>query len=121
MRPMSPIDSISLLAESREHPMHLAGLQLFRPPEGAGPEFVRETYQAMLACGDVQPTFLKRPARLIGVIPNTAWASDDDLDLDYHVDARPCPRPAGSGNCSNWPPGCIRACSTGTDPSGKHI
>jgi diacylglycerol O-acyltransferase / wax synthase len=33
MQLMSPIDSTFLLAESREHPMHVAGLQLFEPPQ----------------------------------------------------------------------------------------
>ena len=30
---MPVTDSMFLLAESREHPMHVAGLQLFEPPQ----------------------------------------------------------------------------------------
>ena len=37
MELISPVDSMFLLGESREHPMHVAGLQLFEPPEDAGP------------------------------------------------------------------------------------
>ncbi|PZS28851.1 MAG: hypothetical protein DLM58_16415, partial [Pseudonocardiales bacterium] len=33
--PMSPTDSMFLMIESREHPMHVGSLQLFQPPEGA--------------------------------------------------------------------------------------
>ena len=33
MELISPTDSMFLLAESREHPMHVGGLQLFEPPE----------------------------------------------------------------------------------------
>ncbi|MDP9116088.1 MAG: wax ester/triacylglycerol synthase family O-acyltransferase, partial [Actinomycetota bacterium] len=32
--PMSPTSSMFLMAESREHPMHVGSLQLFVPPEG---------------------------------------------------------------------------------------
>jgi Wax ester synthase-like Acyl-CoA acyltransferase domain len=50
MQLISPIDSIFLSAESREHPMHVAGLQLFKPPPGAGSEFVRETCRTCSVC-----------------------------------------------------------------------
>ena len=59
---MSPLDSVFLMTESREHPMHVGGLQLFEPPEGAGPDFVREVHDALVANRDFQPTFRKRPA-----------------------------------------------------------
>ncbi len=38
---MMPTDSMFLFVESREHPIHVGGLSLFEPPEGAGPDFVR--------------------------------------------------------------------------------
>jgi diacylglycerol O-acyltransferase / wax synthase len=62
MQLMSPLDWVMLSAESRKHPMHVAGLQLFEPPPGAGPEFVRDVYEAMLAHRETQPTFRKRPS-----------------------------------------------------------
>jgi WS/DGAT/MGAT family acyltransferase len=84
---MSPIDSVFLLTESREHPMHVGGLQLFEPPEGAGPEFVREAAAALAANREFQPTFRKRPAWVVGGLANVAWAYDDadDVDIDYHL------------------------------------
>ena len=87
MELMSPTDSIFLLTESREHPMHVGGLQLFEPPEGAGPEFVREMADALMANREVQPTFRKRPAWVVGGLANVAWAYDDadDVDTDYHL------------------------------------
>jgi len=43
--------SMFLLTETRDQPMHVGSLQLFRPPDGAGPEFLREMYaEADLAC-----------------------------------------------------------------------
>lgn len=41
MELISPIDAVFLLAESREHPMHVGSLQLFEAPEAAGPDFAR--------------------------------------------------------------------------------
>jgi diacylglycerol O-acyltransferase len=73
--------------------MHIGGLKLFEPPEGAGPEFVREIYQDMVACQDVQPTFRKRPATIFGGIANIAWSYDDDIDLDYHLRRSALPEP----------------------------
>ena len=55
MELMTPTDSVFLLTESREHPMHVGGLQLFKPPEGAGPDFAREAYDALVAHRDFQP------------------------------------------------------------------
>ncbi|BBU23534.1 WS/DGAT/MGAT family O-acyltransferase [Mycobacterium xenopi] len=83
MKLISPTDSMFLLGESREHPMHVGSLQLFQPPAHAGAEFVREAYEAMLGCTDVQPTFRKHPA-FFGPVTNLAWAFDDDIDLEYH-------------------------------------
>jgi diacylglycerol O-acyltransferase / wax synthase len=92
MELISPTDNIFLLGESREHPMHVGGLQLFEPPADAGPEFVREAYEAMLSCTDVQPTYRKRPA-FLGGITNVAWSDDKDIDLEYHLRRSALPRP----------------------------
>lgn len=93
MELISPTDSLFLLAESREHPMHVGGLQLFEPPAEAGPDFIRDLYQSMLANDDVQPTFLKRPAELFGGIANVAWSFDREIDLEYHLRRSALPSP----------------------------
>jgi len=90
---ISPVDSMFLLAESREHPMHVGGLQLFEPPEGAGPDFLRDIYQGLIASEDVTPTFRKHPAELLGGIANLTWAFDRDIDLEYHVRRSALPSP----------------------------
>lgn len=93
MELISPTDSLFLVGESREHPMHVAGLALFEPPADAGPDFVREIFDQMVKQDDFQPTFRKHPARLLGGISNLAWAIDDDVDLDYHLRRSALPRP----------------------------
>jgi len=93
MKLISPTDSMFLIGESREHPMHVAGLQLFKPPEGAGPDFVGELHETIVKNDDFQPTFRKHPGRLLGGIANVAWAFDDDVDIDYHLRRSGLPRP----------------------------
>ncbi|WP_156687333.1 WS/DGAT/MGAT family O-acyltransferase [Mycobacterium sp. Marseille-P9652] len=92
MNLMSPVESMMLLAESPGHPMHVAGLQLFEPPQDAGPEFVREYYEALRARDDVAPIFRKHPATLPGGL-TAGWSSATDVDLDYHVRHSALPRP----------------------------
>ena len=93
MELISPLDSLFLLGESREHPMHVAGLQLFEPPKGAGREFLHDLYQDVLARDDVSPTFRKHPAELLGGIANLTWAFDRNLDLEYHLRRSALPSP----------------------------
>lgn len=90
---MAPTDAIFLLGESREHPMHVGGLQLYRPPEGAGRGYVHQFYDQLVAQHDVQPTFLKRPMTFWGGIANLGWSYDKDLDIDYHVRRSALPSP----------------------------
>lgn len=93
MKLISPTDSMFLIGESREHPMHVAGLQLFEPPEGSGPDFIRDMYETIAKNDDFQPTFRKHPGRMLGGISNVAWAFDDDVDIDYHLRRSALPRP----------------------------
>lgn len=88
-----PTDAIFLLGESREHPMHVGGLQLFKPPPGAGRGFVRELYKSLAAQREFQPTFRKHPAKFVGGIANLGWSYDDDVDVDYHVRRSALPSP----------------------------
>jgi diacylglycerol O-acyltransferase len=90
---ISPTDALFLFGESREHPMHVGGLQLFTPPEGAGPEFVHDVYQDMLSHTHFAPTFRKHPATLLGGIAPVGWAYDDDVDIEYHLRRSALPTP----------------------------
>ncbi|MET8773842.1 wax ester/triacylglycerol synthase family O-acyltransferase [Nocardia sp. NPDC004654] len=96
MELIAPVDAVFLLAESREHPMHVGSLQLFEPPEGAGPEFARETHEKLLSCREIHPTFRKRPANLLGS-PQLAWTLEDEVELEYHVRRIALPAPGTHG------------------------
>ncbi|MCW2831557.1 MAG: wax ester/triacylglycerol synthase family O-acyltransferase, partial [Aeromicrobium sp.] len=86
---MPPTDSMFLLAENRDHPMHVGGLQLFVPPDGAGPEFVVELLESFRQAEAISPLFLKRPGQPLG----TRWKSDETIDYDHHVRHSAVPGP----------------------------
>ena len=73
--------------------------QLFKPPDGAGPQFVREAYEAMIAIREVQPTFCKHPATILGGITNSPSTTTSIWIITCA--AQRCPRPDGCANCSN--------------------
>jgi len=88
-----PNDSMFLLAESREHPMHVGGLQLLVPPEDAGPEFVRDMIATFRSEERVSSLFRKRPADPVGTVGQTWWTVDEAIDFDYHVRHSAVPGP----------------------------
>lgn len=90
---MPPTDSMFLLAESREHPMHVGGLQLLVPPEDAGPEFVRDLLDTFRSRDDVSPLFRKHPKEPVGLLGNAFWDVDPTIDFDYHVRHSAVPQP----------------------------
>lgn len=90
---MPPTDSMFLLAESREHPMHVGGLQLFIPPDDAGPNYAQEMVEQFRELDYVAPLFRKRPAEPVGTLGNTWWSYDETFDFDYHVRHSALPQP----------------------------
>jgi diacylglycerol O-acyltransferase len=91
--PMSPADSIFLMVESREHPMHVGGLQLFTPPDGADAEDVRQIFQQMIGADDVRPLFRRRARRSIATGGLWGWEQDGEFDIEHHVRHTALPRP----------------------------
>lgn len=82
---MPVTDSIFLLAESREHPMHVGSLEVFTPPEGAGPDYVSDLYTQFLETEVVDEVFRKRPGDPVSSLGYLWWSVDDEVDLEYHV------------------------------------
>jgi diacylglycerol O-acyltransferase len=94
MAALMPVtDSMFLLGESREHPMHVGGLQLFELPDGAGPDYVSEKHRDLLQVADVRPLFRRRPAGPVSSVGQFAWTNDDRLDIEYHVRLSALPKP----------------------------
>src|SRR5688572_9396547 len=78
--PMDPVSAAFMFADSRSTPMHVGGLQLFRLPEGAGPEWVRAEYERSLDVPEVAPIYSKRPFRSARTAGQWFWREDLDLD-----------------------------------------
>ncbi|MDV6011730.1 wax ester/triacylglycerol synthase family O-acyltransferase [Haloechinothrix sp. LS1_15] len=93
MQFMPITDSIFLLLETREHPMHVGGLQLFKKPEGAGEDYVQNLYRELIDTAEVRPLFTKRPAAPVNSLGQWMWTRDSHLDLDYHVRRSALPNP----------------------------
>ncbi|MET0237523.1 MAG: wax ester/triacylglycerol synthase family O-acyltransferase [Kibdelosporangium sp.] len=93
--PLMPVtDSMFLLAESREHPMHVGGLQLYTLPDDAGPDYLSRIYHSLVAGEQhVQPLFRQRPRRPVSSLGQWSWTSDQQLDMEYHVRLSALPRP----------------------------
>lgn len=91
-----PIDATSagfLHVESRQMPMHVAGLQLFEKPEGAGDGYAREIYEQMSMVETIAPLFLKHPTRGVTTAGQWVWTEDDHFDLEYHFRHSALPQP----------------------------
>jgi diacylglycerol O-acyltransferase / wax synthase len=91
----TPPDAMAfLLMESGKRPMHMGGLQMFTPPEGAGGDFARLTYAAMRTCHDISQMFAGHPVTVGGRTVLMRWTYDD-VDLDDHLSYTLLPAPGG--------------------------
>ena len=90
---MSPTDSMFLLGESREQPMHVGSLQVFELPDGADADLLRMTLLDMLQQNDVSPLFRRRPYRSLTTLGQWGWTDDTDVDLEHHVRHSALPQP----------------------------
>lgn len=87
------MDAGFLIGESREHPMHVGGLQLYRLPEGAGPDHVSELYRDLLRFDNPRPLMRRRPKDPVSTVGQLFWTEDESVDLEYHVRLSALPRP----------------------------
>jgi diacylglycerol O-acyltransferase len=90
---MPPTDSMFLLPESRDQPMHVGSLQLFQKPPGADEDFLPELFQRLLRVEEVAPLFRKRAHRSLATLGQWAWQDDRGIDLEHHVRHSALPRP----------------------------
>ena len=91
--PIDPTSAAFLLAENRNMPMHVGGLQLFKKPEGAGRNYVREMYENSLDVDEIAPLFLKHPHRSVRTAGQLVWKPDEEFDIEHHVRHSALPKP----------------------------
>ncbi len=82
-----------LMVESREHPMHVGGLQLFVPQDGADSSDLHRMFQQMISADDVRPLFRRRARRSPTSAGLWGWERDDDFDIEHHVRRTALPHP----------------------------
>ncbi|GAA1934766.1 wax ester/triacylglycerol synthase family O-acyltransferase [Nocardioides hwasunensis] len=93
VNPIDPTATGFLLAENRNMPMHVGGLQLFEKPEGAGRGFAREMYEQMRDVEQIAPLFLKHPHRSARTAGQLVWLPDEEFDVEHHVRHSALPKP----------------------------
>jgi diacylglycerol O-acyltransferase len=91
--PLDPTSAAFLYAENRSMPMHVGGLQLFKKPEGAGRNYIREMYDEMRQVEDLAPLYLKRPHRSLRTAGQWVWVEDEQFDIEHHVRHSALPKP----------------------------
>lgn len=90
MKRLPMMDSSWLMMESRETPMHVAGLQLYDLPEDAGDDYLQNFYQWMIDVPAVAPPFNQKLKTRMGQM---FWVDDTHFDIEYHVRHLALPRP----------------------------
>jgi diacylglycerol O-acyltransferase / wax synthase len=90
MKVLSPTDSAFLWMETRNQPMHVAGLNIYSPPPGAGPHFVSQLLAGWGRHLSALPPFNQRPVLRRGL---WYWEDDTEFELDYHLRHLALPHP----------------------------
>jgi WS/DGAT/MGAT family acyltransferase len=95
MKRLSFLDSAFLLAENRETPMHVGGINLFTMPKGADSKtFLHELSDGLKATKDLQPIFGdKLKTGPLGVFGPMYFDNQKDVDLSYHIRHSALPKP----------------------------
>jgi len=95
MKKLSFLDSVFLLAEQRETPMHVGGINLFTLPDGVNEQkFLHQLADNMRSAKELQPPFGDRlKTGRLGLLGPTYWEPDTSLDLEYHIRHSALPRP----------------------------
>jgi len=94
-RPLNLLDLSFVLMESRQTPMHVAGLQTFVPPPDAPRDFAKRVYEYLRSFPVTAPPF---NYRLRGVGLGHLMPSFEEVakvDLDYHLRHSALPYPGG--------------------------
>ena len=90
MQALSPTDSAFLWMETRNQPMHVAGLSIYTPPPGSGPDYVSKLLAEWGKYPQAIAPFNLRPVLRMGL---WYWEEDTEFELDYHLRHVALPQP----------------------------
>lgn len=95
MRSMNVLDAGLLAMESPATPMHIGGVQILRPPKGAGRSYVRELRDRVRGIQPTSAPFNYRLAPRKGPLGLPAWEELKNVDMSQHVQHHALPWPGG--------------------------
>lgn len=90
MHALSPTDSAFMWLETRNQPMHVAGLNIYTPPAGSSHDYVAALLADWRKHLTARAPFNQRPVFKLGL---WYWDEDKDFDLDYHLRHLALPKP----------------------------
>lgn len=95
MKRLGFLDTVFLLAERRETPMHVGGLHLFTLPKGVDEQkFLHGLADNLKSVKRLQQPFGDRlKIGRAGLLGPVYWEEDKSLDLDYHIRHSALPKP----------------------------
>ncbi len=95
MKKLSMTDVGFLVGESREMPMHVAGVNLYTLPDGADEqEFLKELADKLRDFDKLLPPYGDRlKTGPLGLAGPAYWEPDPELDIDYHIRHSALPKP----------------------------
>lgn len=92
---LNAVDSAFLRMESGRTPMHVGGLMVFKLPENAPSDYLRQLFDRIRSTSVTTYPFdckLKK-GRFTGLMPE--WERAENIDIDYHVRHSALPFPGG--------------------------
>lgn len=90
MQALSPTDSAFLWIETRNQPMHVAGLNIYSPPQGDAHGYVTRLLAHWGRFVTARKPFNLRPVLRMGL---WYWEEDREFELDYHLRHVALPQP----------------------------
>jgi diacylglycerol O-acyltransferase len=90
MKALSPTDSAFLWMETRNQPMHVAGLNIYSPPKSAKADYVNNLLADWGKHLSATAPFNLRPVLKMGL---WYWEEDTEFELDYHLRHVALPHP----------------------------
>ena len=90
MQALNPTDSAFLWMETRNQPMHVAGLNIYTPPKDAAPDYVSSLLADWGKHLSARSPFNLRPVLRMGM---WYWEEDQEFELDYHLRHLALPHP----------------------------
>ncbi len=93
MKKLPLVDSAWLTLESREAPMHVGCLQLFRPPPDAADDYLQQLFAWLSSVDKPEPPFNQKLAYPLKGLKQPHWTVDEDFDIGYHVRHSALPQP----------------------------